>query len=132
MLTSATSKQVVLLELTAPWEDCIEEANERKKAKYHALVEEWRAECETIEVGCRGFAGQSLCRAYNMLAIRGTRKQRTIKEAKEAADVDQERRSVGRVALPGHKLGIDHPPLAESPGGERMMCERPETLNEPR
>ncbi|XP_058485986.1 uncharacterized protein LOC131459868 [Solea solea] len=60
-----TSKQIVLLELTVPWEDRIEEANERKRAKYAALVEEcqrnrWRARCHPTEVGCRGFAGQSL------------------------------------------------------------------------
>lgn len=32
-----------------------------------------------------GFAGQSLCRASNMLAITGTKKQRAIEEAMEAA-----------------------------------------------
>ncbi|XP_038154112.1 uncharacterized protein LOC119791846 [Cyprinodon tularosa] len=92
VLTSATSKQVVLLELTVPWEDRIEEANERKRAKYSDLVEQcrlngWRARCEPIEVGCRGFAGQSLCRVYSMLGITGASKRRAIKEATEAAEV---------------------------------------------
>lgn len=65
VLISEASEQVILLELTVPWEDCIEEASERKRAKYTELVEEcrsngWRARCEPIEVGCRGFIGQSL------------------------------------------------------------------------
>ncbi|KAK0148843.1 hypothetical protein N1851_010754 [Merluccius polli] len=92
LLISEASKQIVLLELTVPWEDRIEEANERKRAKYAELVEEcrsngWRARCEPIEVGCRGFAGQSLCRAYNILGITGASKRRAIKEATEAAEV---------------------------------------------
>jgi len=60
VLISEASKQIVLLELTVPWEDRIEEANERERAKYAEPVEEcrsngWRARCEPIEVGCRGF-----------------------------------------------------------------------------
>lgn len=56
VLTSATLKQVLLIELTVTLEDCIEEANERKLSKYQELVEEfrragWKAHCEPIEVG---------------------------------------------------------------------------------
>lgn len=47
----------------------------------------WKAKCEPMEVGCRGFAGQSLCKAYNMLGTAGTRRRRAIKEATEAAEV---------------------------------------------
>ncbi|KAJ8014600.1 hypothetical protein DPEC_G00017320 [Dallia pectoralis] len=84
--------RIILLELTVPWEDRIEEAKERKGAKYVELEEEcwnngWRARCEPIEVGCRGFAGQSLCRAYNILGITGASKRRAIKEVTEAAEV---------------------------------------------
>lgn len=35
----------------------------------------------------RGFAGQSLCRAYNILGIIGASKQRAIKEVTESAEV---------------------------------------------
>ena len=92
VLTSVASKQVILLELTVPWEDRIEEANERKRAKYSLLVEEcrsngWQARCQPIEVGCRGFAGQSLCRAYRMLGITGASQRRAIKLATDAAEV---------------------------------------------
>lgn len=84
VLTSVASKQVILLELTVPWEDHMEEANERKRAKYSQLVEEcrskgWRTICQPIEVGCRGFVGQSFCRAYKRLGITGPSQQRAIK-----------------------------------------------------
>lgn len=42
VLTSGSMKQVVLLELTVLWEDWIEEANQRKKVKYHCRVPEQR------------------------------------------------------------------------------------------
>ena len=34
VLTSVASKQVILLELTVPWEDRMEEANERKRTHF--------------------------------------------------------------------------------------------------
>ncbi|KAK0143665.1 hypothetical protein N1851_018141 [Merluccius polli] len=54
VLTSASLKQVLVLELTVPWEDRMEEANERKRLKYQELIEEcrrrgWKARCEPIE-----------------------------------------------------------------------------------
>lgn len=47
----------------------MEEANEHKQLKYQELVEQcqrngWRGHCEPLEVGCRGFAAHSLCKAY--------------------------------------------------------------------
>lgn len=43
VLLSTVSKQVVLLELTVPWEDRMGEAQERKRAKYAKLVAKyWR------------------------------------------------------------------------------------------
>ncbi|XP_061733213.1 uncharacterized protein LOC133536595 [Nerophis ophidion] len=92
VLTSVASKQVILLELTVPWEDRMEEANERKSAKYSQLVEEcrsngWRAMCRPVEVGCRGFVGKSLCRAYRMLGITGASQQRAMKLVTDAAEV---------------------------------------------
>jgi len=70
----------------------MEEANERKRAKYSQLVEEcrsngWRTICQPVEVGCRGFVGHSLCRAYKMLGITGASQRRAIKLATDAAEV---------------------------------------------
>ena len=39
-----------------------------------------------IEVGCRGFAGRSLCRAYTLLGITGAEKRKAIRTAMEAAE----------------------------------------------
>lgn len=48
MLTSVSSKQVLVLELTAPWEDRMEEVNEHKRLKCNKLMEEcWRRGLES-------------------------------------------------------------------------------------
>lgn len=70
----------------------MEEIDEGKRTKYPELVEEswrhgWRERCEPIKVGCRGFAGQSLCRAYSMVDITGTIQGRAIKLVSNAAKV---------------------------------------------
>ncbi len=91
VLLSDFTKQVVLLELTVPWEDRLEEAYERKLAKYEGLVSEcrqagWRARSLLVEVGCRGFAARSLSRALSLLGIDGVRRRRAIRNTTEAAE----------------------------------------------
>lgn len=91
VLVSERTRQVVLLELTVPWEDRMEEAFERKRAKYEELAGEcrsrgWRTRCNPIEVGCRGFTGQSLVRALKMLGIKGLHNRRAIKNIGDAAE----------------------------------------------
>lgn len=91
VLTSESTKQVVLLELTVPWEDRIDEANERKRAKYSELTSEcrsngWKTRCEPIEIGCRGFAGHSLQRVLKLLGVRGMQARRATKNILEAAE----------------------------------------------
>jgi len=59
ILVSEATRQLVLLELTVPWEERMAEAQERKRAKYQELVEDcrrnrWRTRCMPVEVGiCR-------------------------------------------------------------------------------
>ncbi|XP_034041955.1 uncharacterized protein nms [Thalassophryne amazonica] len=65
VLMSGVSKQVVLLELTVPWEEWMEEAQERKKAKYADLVTEcrrkgWKTCCKPFEVPPHGADGLQL------------------------------------------------------------------------
>ena len=91
VLVSEATKNVVMLELTVPWEERMEEAFERKREKYDCLVSDchrrgWKARCLPVEVGCRGFAGQSLCRAYTSLGITGERRRRAIRNSTEAAE----------------------------------------------
>lgn len=67
-LVSKTMRHLVLLELTVPWEDRMEEAQERKWEKYQELVKEsgwngWRTQCMPVE-GIQGFSNHSLSKAY--------------------------------------------------------------------
>lgn len=57
IITCEASRHLIMLELTVPWEEQIEEANERKHAKSKELVEEyrgraWRTFYEPREVYC--------------------------------------------------------------------------------
>ncbi|KAK6188376.1 hypothetical protein SNE40_004559 [Patella caerulea] len=92
VIWSQGTRQAVLLELTVPWEDRIEEAYERKMAKYQQLVEDckqrgWRTWCLAIEVGCRGFAGQSMWRALRTLGLVGAERKKLITEVCREAEV---------------------------------------------
>lgn len=76
VLWSQDSKQVVLVELTIPWEERMKEAHKRKLGKYQPLIlksqqKRWKAWNLPVEVGCRGFPRQSLWRT-GMLGIRGS------------------------------------------------------------
>ncbi|KAK0134731.1 Retrovirus-related Pol polyprotein from type-2 retrotransposable element R2DM [Merluccius polli] len=91
VLVSEATKSIIMLELTVPWEERMEEAFERKREKYDSLESNchsqgWKARCLPVEVGCRGFAGQSLCRAYTALGITGERRRRAIYNSTEAAE----------------------------------------------
>jgi len=119
VLTTDSTKQVVLVELTVPWEDRKGEAFERKKAKYLELVEScrgrgWRARCEPIEVGCRAFLSQSEHRAFGLLGIRGLHERRATKNISEAAEKASrwlwiKRGEAWSSMVFGHKPGTDQP-----------------------
>ncbi|XP_056314571.1 uncharacterized protein LOC130229674 [Danio aesculapii] len=92
VLWSRGTKQVVLIELTIPWEERMEEAHERKLKKYQSLILEsqengWRAWNLPVEVGCRGFAGQSLWRALGWLGIEGMARKRLVGKVTKEAEV---------------------------------------------
>lgn len=99
VLVSETTRQLVMLELTVPWEDQMEEAFQRKRANYEELACECRSKktrCNSTEVGCRGFVGQSLVRALKMLGVKGQQNRRALRNISDAAEkaVDQAGRSV--------------------------------------
>lgn len=90
-LISETTKQFLMLQLTVPWEERTEEANDRKRANYQDIPEEscregWKAWGMPIEVDTRGFARQSFCKAYGALGITGMRRMRVFKSISEAAE----------------------------------------------
>ncbi|XP_035683116.1 uncharacterized protein LOC118420431 [Branchiostoma floridae] len=65
IMYSRRTKQLVLIELTVPWEDRVEEAQERKLQKYQELVTNcrergWKTRNCPVEVGCRGFIAESM------------------------------------------------------------------------
>uniref|UniRef100_A0A3B1JAJ2 Reverse transcriptase domain-containing protein n=1 Tax=Astyanax mexicanus TaxID=7994 RepID=A0A3B1JAJ2_ASTMX len=91
LLVSEETKNILLIELTVPWEDRLDEAHERKRTKYEELVidcrkQGWKAKCMPIEVGCRGFAGQSLYKTLSALGITGMERRRAIKKIMEEAE----------------------------------------------
>ena len=88
---STSTKQIIMLELTIEWEENFLVANERKLLKYEPLVDQsqrkgWRASCYPIEVGCRGFVGNSLSRVMTNLGITGSARRKAIKRVIEAAE----------------------------------------------
>ncbi|XP_072021154.1 uncharacterized protein [Amphiura filiformis] len=65
VIWSEVGKEVIIGEMTVPWEDNIDESHERKLTKYAELRAEckdrgWKASCYPFEVGCRGFVAHSL------------------------------------------------------------------------
>ncbi len=74
-----------------PWEERIEEAQERKREKYQELVEDcrkngWRTRSMLVEVGSRGFASHYLSKAYSTLGITGANRIRAIGNNLEATE----------------------------------------------
>lgn len=66
-LVSESTKNIIIMELTVPWEDRLGEAHERKMTKYEQLVTDcraqgWKARCMPIEVGwiCGALPPQSV------------------------------------------------------------------------
>ena len=91
VLTSDSTRQVVMLELTVPCEERLDEAYERKLAKYSDLVEGcqqagWKAKCFPVEVGCRGFAARSPTSAFSKLGLLGAAKSKAVRNATDAAE----------------------------------------------
>ena len=85
------TKQVILWELTVLWDETMAESHEWKLTKYQELVEPcrmkgWRACCDPIEIGCRGFVSQSLCKALTKLGLAGRDKRKLIRVITEAIE----------------------------------------------
>ena len=91
VLWSKKAHTVIIIELTVPWEENIEAAHERKMLKYQELTSDcrekgWKTWCMAIEVGCRGFAGQSLWRCARMLGIVGKERKVLVRSAEKSAE----------------------------------------------
>ena len=88
---SNMTKQVLLVELTCPWEDRIGLANELKRTNYEdlrqgCLQNSWRCQVWPVEMGARGFAGRSLGALLKEVGVVGAERKKIIKEMSEAAE----------------------------------------------
>ncbi len=91
VLWSLTEKRVLLVELTVPWEQNIQEAFERKKARYAELVAEcqekgWRATTYPVEVGCRGYVGLSTNRFLKDIGFTAAKVKKVVRDLAEEAE----------------------------------------------
>lgn len=92
LIVSEAIKPLILLGLTVPWEEGMEEAQERKRAKYQELVEfvggreGWKTKCMPVEVGGGGSTNHSLHKAYETLGVTGASRRRAISNHVEAAE----------------------------------------------
>ena len=73
---SQARKRVEIVELTVPWETRLEYEHERKAEKYAELVAEvreqnWKCELSCVEVGCRGFIGESMVKWMKRIGLKG-------------------------------------------------------------
>ena len=91
VLWSKTAKRVILVELTVPWEERVDEAHELKKSKYEDLASScrdrgWKTWVFPVEVGCRGFPSQSVWKLYGALGIKGRVRKTAIHALGKAAE----------------------------------------------
>ena len=88
---SESHKKLFMVELTVPWEEAMDAAFERKKDKYHDLEEDvkhkgWTARTFPVEIGTRGFSGQSLHRLLSSFAVLGRDRCTAVRRLSEAAE----------------------------------------------
>lgn len=91
VLWSPTTNLAYVVELTAPCEDGVEEAYERKKNKYSDLAAEasqngWKTSIFLVEVGCRGFVATSTTSQLRKNGGKGCSLQQAIKSVSSAAE----------------------------------------------
>ena len=88
---SDQGKEVLLVELTVPWEENMEVAHERKMTKYDTLRMEiemkgWRCKVLPVEMGCRGYASRALIAYLRGIGLSAAEIKKTTKELEAAAE----------------------------------------------
>ena len=91
VLLSRSSKSILIVELTVPWEERLDISHQLKKAKYQDLVDEahlkgWHAVQFPIEIGCRGFPGKSLRFFFQQLGLPPSKTKKAVKAIGAAAE----------------------------------------------
>ena len=84
IITSDSTKQMCLIELTVPMEGRCEISTELKRTKYElnlaeaAKMKGWKTTIYTIEIGCRGYASSSVTNLLKDLGFSGQQRRRIV------------------------------------------------------
>ncbi|KAK3772090.1 hypothetical protein RRG08_067159 [Elysia crispata] len=90
VIHSASTQQLIMVELTVPYENRKEEAHIYKREKYMNLTKElenagYKAVVMPVEVGARGFVGSSVYDLLTKLSICGNKRTKALKLLAEIA-----------------------------------------------
>ncbi|KAK3796288.1 hypothetical protein RRG08_041602 [Elysia crispata] len=91
VIHSASTQQLIMVELTVPYENRMEEAHTYKREKYMDLTKElvnagYKAVVMPVEVGARGFVGSSVYDLLTKLSICGNKRTKALKLLAEIAE----------------------------------------------
>ena len=91
VLWAESLKRIILVELTVPWVENMEEAYERKMDRYESLRAEyeergWSCHVTPIEVGCRGFLGRTTSAYLTKLGLRSQARKKATQRLQAAAE----------------------------------------------
>ena len=91
VIHSAFTQQLIMVELTVPYENRMEEAQIYKREKYTNLTKElenvvYKAVVRPVEVGARGFIGSSVYNLLTKLSICGNKRKKALKLLVEIAE----------------------------------------------
>lgn len=70
IITTEVSRSLIMLELTVPWKECSDVANERKNTEYHEQHERCKEREEPLK-SATGFTGHSYCKVLSRLSCTG-------------------------------------------------------------
>ena len=91
VIHSASTQQLIMVELTVPYENRMEEAHIYKREKYTNLTKElenasYKVVVKPVEVGARGFIGSSVYDLLTKLSICGNKRTKALKLLAEIAE----------------------------------------------
>ncbi|GFO05023.1 reverse transcriptase [Plakobranchus ocellatus] len=91
VIHSASTQQIIMVELTFPYESRMEEAHAFKEAKYLELTKElkkdgYEAKVMPVEIGARGFVGSSAYGLLSKLSIGGKKRTKALRLLAETAE----------------------------------------------
>ncbi|GFO17485.1 reverse transcriptase [Plakobranchus ocellatus] len=91
VIHSAPTQQIIMVELTVPYESRMEEAHAFKEGKYLELTKElkkdgYEAKVMPVEIGARGFAGSSAYGLLSKLSKSGNKRTKALRLLAETAE----------------------------------------------